>query len=84
MLIAARTIKALVVLVLVICGGLLVLSGSGVNLEEMMQGHFGATAVITAGTFLQTFVRDIRLTSYELAVGVLMLALAALVGFYRT
>lgn len=84
MLIAARIIKALVVLVLVICGGLLVLSGSGVNLDEMMQGRFGATAVIVAGTFLQTLVRDLRLTNYELAVGVLMLALAALMGFFRT
>lgn len=84
MLIAARIAKALIVLVLVICGGLLVLSGSGVNLDEMMQGRLGASAVIVAGTLLHGLVRDLRLASYEFAVGVLLLALALLVAFYRT
>jgi hypothetical protein len=84
MLIAARIIKALVVLALFFGGGLLVLTGSGVNLEEMMQGRIGAGVVIAAGALMQGLVGAVRLTSYELAVGVLMLALGLLVALYRT
>ena len=83
MLIAGQVIKVLVVLGLVFGGGILILSGSGVNLDQMMQGRIGASMVISTGMFLETLLRDMRLATYDLAVGVLMLALALLVALYR-
>ena len=81
--IAARTLKVLFVLGLIYCGGILVLSGSGVNLDEMMQGRIGATAVISTGSFLEELLRVVRLSHFDLAVGVLMLSIAALLALYR-
>jgi hypothetical protein len=84
MLIAGRIVRVLVVLGFVFCGVLLILSGSGVNLDEMMQGSIGASAIMAVATFLESLVHAVRLTRYELAVGVLMVALALLVALYRT
>ena len=83
MLIAGRIIKVLIVLGLVFSGVLLILSGSGVELDVLMQGRLGASAVVAAGTLLESLVHAVRLTKHELAVGVLLVALALLVAFYR-